>query len=344
MPSPYKITFSADIWTTSTDMKLQIWEQLSVLFNPSFEIQTTDNYVDWTSLSVLDLASQTWSSRTIPQGVTEDIDILNMTFTAPIWITPPAKVKKLGIITKIISNVYTAGQGSINSIYGLEDAVDVFGDISPDATITVTPGNYNLLVLNGVARLVKGSNIDDVKNTVSWYTILDQYPGKFVAGLAQLRFAQSDDSEIIARISIDPNDDGAMLLNVDADTIPSNTIFFGRGTVDAIIDPEKFNPKNVAAGTRYLILEDINIDVPLDLDYQGPAAWRNSDESIVRAHANDIIEWNGLSWEHIFDSTAINEVVYITNAYTGTQYKWVDGAWSKTYEGVYDQLLWRLVL
>jgi hypothetical protein len=344
MPSPWLITFSADIWTTSTDMKLQIWEQLSVLFNPSFEIQTTDNYVDWTSLSVLDLASQTWSSRTIPQGVTEDIDILNMTFTAPIWITPPAKVKKLGIITKIISNVYTAGQGSINSIYGLEDAVDVFGDISPDATITVTPGNYNLLVLNGVARLVKGSNIDDVKNTVSWYTILDQYPGKFVAGLAQLRFAQSGDSEIIARISIDPNDDGAMLLNVDADTIPSNTIFFGRGTVDAIIDPEKFNPKNVAAGTRYLILEDINIDVPLDLDYQGPAAWRNSDESIVRAHANDIIEWNGLSWEHIFDSTAINEVVYITNAYTGTQYKWVDGAWSKTYEGVYDQLLWRLVL
>jgi hypothetical protein len=267
-----------------------------------------------------------------------------MTFTAPIWITPPAKVKKLGIITKIISNIYTAGQGSINSIYGLEDAVDVFGDISPDATITVTPGNYNLLVLNGVARLVKGSNIDDVKNTVSWYTILDQYPGKFVAGLAQLRFAQSGDSEIIARVSIDPNDDGAMLLNIDVDTIPSNTILFGRGTVDAIIDPEKFNPKGVAAGTRYLILEDININVPLDLDYQGPAAWINADESIVQAYANDIIEWNGLSWEHIFDSTAINEVVYITNAYTGTQYKWVDGAWSKTYEGVYDQLLWRLVL
>jgi len=344
MPSPWLITFSADIWTTSTDMKLQIWEQLSVLFNPSFEIQTTDNYVDWTSLSVLELASQTWSSRSIPQGLTEDIDILNMTFTAPIWITPPAKVKKLGIITKIISNVYSAGQGSINSVYRLEDAVDVFGNISPDATITVTPGNHNLLVLNGVARLVKGSNIDDVKNTTSWYTILDQYPGRFVAGLSQLRFAQSGESEIIARISIDPSDDGAMLLNVDTDTIPSNTILFGRGTVDAIIDPEKFNPTGVAAGTRYLILEDVNINVPLDQDYQGMPAWRNADESIVQANANDIIEWNGFRWEHIFDSTALNEVIYITNAYTGTQYKWVDGAWSKTYEGVYDRSLWRLVL
>jgi hypothetical protein len=106
MPSPYLLTFAADIWTTNTDQKFQLWEQLAVLFNPSLEIQTTDNYIDWTSLSVLTLENQVWSSRSIPQGVEQDIDILNMTFSAPIWITPPAKVKKLGIITKIISNVF----------------------------------------------------------------------------------------------------------------------------------------------------------------------------------------------------------------------------------------------
>ena len=55
MPSPYKITFSADIWSTNTEQKLQIWEQLVVFFNPSFEIQTTDNYIDWTSLSTITL-------------------------------------------------------------------------------------------------------------------------------------------------------------------------------------------------------------------------------------------------------------------------------------------------
>ena len=49
MPTPYKISFKVDIWSTSTDQKLQILEQLLVLFNPSLEIQTTDNYIDFRS-------------------------------------------------------------------------------------------------------------------------------------------------------------------------------------------------------------------------------------------------------------------------------------------------------
>jgi len=206
MPSPWLITFAADIWTTNTDMKLQIWEQLAVLFNPSFEIQTTDNYIDWTSLSVLDLESQTWSSRTIPQGVNEDIDILTMSFKAPVWITPPAKVKKLGVITKIISNVYAVGQGTINSVYDKETAAEIFGQISPDATITVTPGNYDLLVLNNSARLIKSNGLgDDIDismpgNSISWHKLLDLYPGKFRAGLSQLRFTQHDGNEVVAYI------------------------------------------------------------------------------------------------------------------------------------------------
>jgi hypothetical protein len=212
MPSPWLISFAADIWTTNTEMKLQIWEQLAVLFNPSFEIQTTDNYIDWTSLSVLDLDNQTWSSRTIPQGVNEDIDILTMNFKAPVWITPPAKVKKLGIITKIISNVYAVGQGTINSVYDKESAAEIFGEISPDATITITPGNYDLLVFNNAARLIKSNGLDgdiDVSipgNSISWHKLLDLYPGKFRAGLSQLRFSQSDGNEVVAYISLNPAD------------------------------------------------------------------------------------------------------------------------------------------
>jgi len=351
MPSPWLITFAADIWTTNTDMKLQIWEQLAILFNPSFEIQTSDNYIDWTSLSVLDLTGQTWSSRTIPQGVNEDIDILTMTFTAPVWITPPAKVKKLGIITKIISNIYAPGQGSINSIYDKESAAELFGEISPDATITVTPGNYDLLVLNNKARLIKsngsGDEIDigNPNNTVSWHKLLDLYPGKFKAGLSQLRFTQPDDTEVVAYISLDPSDDFSMALNIDTDTVPSNTIIAGRGSVDAIINPETFNPQSATSGIRYLILEDININDQYNtLGYDGPDAWKNLNNTDFQAYANDIIEWNGTAWSIVFSSASTNEVIYITNAYTGTQYKWDQGSWSKTYEGVYDAKLWRLVL
>ena len=55
MPTPYTLNVTADIWSTNTEQKLQIMEQILMLFNPSLEIQTTDNYVDWTSLSVVNL-------------------------------------------------------------------------------------------------------------------------------------------------------------------------------------------------------------------------------------------------------------------------------------------------
>ena len=346
MPVPYVVTFAADIWTTNTRQKLQIWEQLAVLFNPSLELQTTDNYLDWTSLSVLLLNSQTWSSRTIPQGVADDIDIMNLTFTAPIWITPPAKVKKLGIITKIISNVFAVGaKGTIGSSYDKDGAADLFGDISPDATITITPGNYDLLVLNNTARLIRSNGAgDDIdisspQNTASWMSLLDLYPGKFQAGLSQLRFTQPDANEVVAYISLDTSDDFGMILNIDRDTVPSNTNIAGRGTVDAVINPETFNPNSPASGTRYLILENI-----VSTAEDGPVAWQQSNGDGFVASANDIIEWDGSSWSVVFNSTLQSEVIYITNAYTGTQYKWDQGAWSKTYEGVYDAKLWRLIL
>jgi len=352
MPSPYKITFAADIWTSSTEQKLQVWEQLVVFFNPSFEIQTTDNYIDWTSLSTITLEGQTWSSRAIPQGVNDDIDIMTMTFTAPIWITPPAKVKKLGIITKILSNVFSEGaQGTISSLYDTLGAASVFENVKPDATVTVTPGNYDLLVLNNTARLIvangqgDGINLTDPTNTAAWTKLLDLYPGRFRASLSQLRFTQPSGNEVIAYISLNPSDEFSMMLNIDQDTVPGNTIVAGRGTVDAVINPETYNPINIVAGTRYLILEDINItEMFTDPTYDGPDAWKNANGSDFQAHANDIIQWNGTAWSIVFNSASTTTTTYITNSYTGTQYKWSEGSWSKSYEGVYEAKLWRLVL
>ena len=75
MPTPFKLTIKVDIWTANTDQKLQLLEQILVLFNPSLELQTTDNYIDWTSLSVLNLTGVSWSSRQVPVGTTDAIDI-----------------------------------------------------------------------------------------------------------------------------------------------------------------------------------------------------------------------------------------------------------------------------
>ena len=349
MPSPHLITFHADIWTTNTEQKLQLWEQIAVLFNPSMELQTTDNYIDWTSLSVLTLENQTWSSRQIPQGVEQDIDILNMVFKSPIWITPPAKVKQLGIITKIITDVHSFASGEIATEYGLTGAIDTFA--TTESRVVIAPGGYNLMVADNGAILLnlfenQGDSIDPLApgNMASWYKLLDLYPGQFKANLSQLRLKKSNGGEIIAYISVDPFNDTRMALNIDQETIPSNSEIAGRTTIDAIINPETFNPLNrIVAGTRYLILEDINRHIDDD-GYTGPIAWKNADQSDFRANANDIIEWNGSTWNVIFNSEETADVIYITNSYTGVQYKWEYGSWAKSFEGLYNSGDWRLIL
>jgi hypothetical protein len=157
--------------------------------------------------------------------------------------------------------------------------------------------------------------------------------------LSQIRLNKPDGNQIVAYLRVDPLDDSKMLLTFDQDTIPANTIIDGRGTIDAIINPDTFVPVNPVAGIRYLVLENINSD-PVD----GPLAWLNSDGSGFTANANDIIQWNGTNWIVIFDSVADQPVTYITNSYTGLQYKWENNSWSKSYEGIYDQQSWSLIL
>ena len=145
MPVPFSLQMKCDIWSTNTDQKLQIMEQMLVLFNPSLEIQSTANYVDWTSLSLIELQNVNFSTRSIPQGADTEIDIGELTFTMPIWITPPARVKQLGVIEKIVMSVFDE-TGSISD--GIIDAAD------PMATVNITPGNFGVLILNNTAKLL----------------------------------------------------------------------------------------------------------------------------------------------------------------------------------------------
>jgi hypothetical protein len=358
MPTPYQITFSADLWTTNTDQKLQLWEQIVVLFNPSLELQSTDNYIDWSSLSVVELTSQTFETRAIPQGLDTDISVCHLEFTCPIWINPPAKVKKLGIITKIISNIFVERIGDISGgSYNDASLADFFSGLQPAAKVVVSPKNYGLLVLNNAASLIAAqgpgetlvTDVNDAQGRSNWLSILDAYPGQFKAGLSQVRLTKADGTEIVAYVSLNPLDDFSLSLAFDQDTVPGNTVINNRGTVDAIIDPQSYYPSNKTANLRYLILEDINPNLAdFPQDFQGPVAWKNVDGSDFQAGANDIIEWNGSRWHVIFNSSEVTTVSYTTNSYTGIQYKWapVDDVWqwSKSYEGIYDPGAWRLVL
>ena len=157
MPVPFELTVKLDIWTSNTNQKMQILEQILVLFNPSLEIQSTDSFLDWTSLSVLYLDNVNWSSRTIPVGTENPIDIASLTFKLPIWITSPAKVKKLGVVERIIASVFD-GSGNLNSAL-LES------DLLLGTRQRFTPYSYQVLLIDNKLQALRYDNIVDYPNS-----------------------------------------------------------------------------------------------------------------------------------------------------------------------------------
>ena len=102
MPVPYLLNMQVDVWTSNTDQKLQLLEQMLVLFNPALEIQQNDNPIDWTTITTVELTDIQWSSRGIPAGIEDQIDIASLFFQIPVWINPPAQVTKQNVIRNII--------------------------------------------------------------------------------------------------------------------------------------------------------------------------------------------------------------------------------------------------
>jgi hypothetical protein len=344
MPTPYKLSVKADIWSTNTDQKLQILEQIMMLFNPSLELQTTDNYVDWTSISVLEISNIQFSGRSIPSGVDSDIDIATLTLETPIYISPPTKVKRLGVIQDIIMNIkdetlsidiqekVTIGGFDI-FVYYNKDTEKYYADLIDSKTIIQAFDD------NTVAAWKK------IGKDMNWSLILDQYPGKFRAGSSQLFLVQPDGNQIVGTIAVNPLDETKLVIEFDQDTYNTDTVINGRGNIDAIIDPETFNPGIPNGNVRYLILNDIAGEANRTyyddgMLKPGVAAW-----GAFSAGANDIIEWNGTSWNVIFDASEHNEsFAYTTNLRTGVQYKFEDGEWSRAFEGEYQKGSWRIIL
>ena len=345
MPSPFRLEVTADIFSSNTDQKLQIMEQILYLFNPDFEIQKTDNYIDWTSLSYVELTGVTFSSRTIPVGAESEIDVASMTFSMPIWLSPPVKVKKLGVVQKIIMSIYDDDGGIAK---GLID-----GELTSRSYIT--PNNFGLLVTGNQLRLL-GSTGTNVKSggdgfqtganepnnfdpfetfgpAVNWKVLLDQY-GKVTNGTSQIRLTQPNGNEIIGTIATTTLDDTILLYTIDGDTIPSNSLT----AVKKIINPATFDPGTPANGDRYLVINDVG---------DSTASFRSSTWGTLVASVGDIIEYNSSTskWNIAFDASNPDSTQhYVTNLNTGIQYRFNGTEWVKSYEGVYTQGNWSIVL
>jgi len=335
MPVPYKLSIKLDIWTSNTQQKFQLFEQIATLFNPGLEIQSTDNYIDWTSLSVVFLDSTNFDSRTIPAGGDEAISVMTMNFSMPIWITTPAKVKKLGVIQRVLNGIYDPDGNLVDDVFS--------GDALSSKTITLL--GYGVLYTGNTLKLIEPTDQIipqiHIKSRKTWPTLIEQY-GTLVSGTTQVRLSLTDSShEIIGTVAYHPTDDTLLLFTPFQDTLPANTL----DAVDAIIDPytvnvDQFNLLSPETGTRYLILNPIG-----SYDNEEAAdAWGGIDGALFVANANDIIEYDGTAWRVVFDSERENSVQYVTNLNTNIQYEWSNNQWTKSVEGIYGDGEWRIVL
>lgn len=344
MPVPYKMGITMDVWTSNTNQKFQLFEQISTLFNPSLEIQSTDNYIDWTSLSVLELESVNFTSRTIPAGNSDMIDIMSFRFNVPIWISPPAKVKKLGVIERVIASMYDA-QGDLHN--AITD-----NDLLLGTRVSVSPWNYKIVVIENQIQCLQDRSVELSSNsslepteivedsTLLWPSVISAY-GVLRPGISQIRLDQADGSVIVGTIAINPTDDRLLIYNIDADTAPQNTL----PPIDAIIDPLTSGPgyglPAPVIGQRYLLIGPTGNSI----NTYPAEAWQGAFEQPLIASENDIIQWTGTYWQILFNSVAQSATQqWVTNITTGVQYEWTGEYWIKSYQGVYNGGSWSIVL
>lgn len=343
MPMPFDITFNVDIWTSSIDQKLQLWEQMLTKFNPSHEVQSTDNYIDWTSLSAIFLQETRWSSKSASGGGgnSNDIDIMTFKFMCPVWITAPAKVKRRGIITDIVASIYDA-QGDL--VEAILDQQVLMGNRQ-----YFSPLGYNLIATNTTLTLAP-SRGPVINNTnlgmpsspinIAWQPLIDRM-GSIKDGISQAVLIDSvTEKMIIGDITINPYNPEQLLFNPETSTLDLNSI----PSITSIVDPTQAGPGTgllpAAAGQRYLLTNSVG-NAGCD-PVNAPKAWQSQVPLI--ANANDIIEYDGLSWNIVFDSHLVNTVIFVMNNFNNIQYRWTGTYWKKNWNGTYAEGFWGLIL
>lgn len=318
-PVAYDITMQVDIWSTNEEMKLQLLEQILILFNPSIDFQKNENPLDWSALGIIELDSINYSSRSVPVGNDDSMEITSLTFQVQhFYLNPPAKVKKNKLITNIYRNMYVTN----SSLDTWENSY-----LFTDAT---TYKNAQLRIIGDEATLVSSDN------SATWDELLHNLGiKKETNGFYKLRLYSSHPN-VSAPILVNIEDfsetnSAQVLVSVNKNTLPSTTI---NVAVDDFINPNSVFPNNgldTSIGKRYIITNDI---IP------NTQAWGST-----QAKAGSIITTNdGVNFVVDFDSTIEDTGSIIRNMSDHELYVHVDeDLWVNVYQGTYRAGYWRLV-
>lgn len=104
-PIPYDMRVDLTLYTSNIDQHYQMLEQILVFFNPTLEIQTSDNNFDWTKIISVELTDIRFNEN-FPAGTDRRKIQTTLSFYVPIWISPPAELKK-NLVQKIFARIHT---------------------------------------------------------------------------------------------------------------------------------------------------------------------------------------------------------------------------------------------
>lgn len=330
MPRPYMMTVQVDIWTSTMDQKHQLLEQIDTVIYPGFDIQNSDNALDWSALTTATVEDQVWSSLSVPIGAggENEIDVATITLKIPMWLTPPAMVHRQNIIHQINTNINLAERDEDGVIISAANLV----------TNVTTPGNHWISVERGFITLLGDGAVkkDEKGQVYRWDDLLSEYGSilKPTETKIILRNTLREDTSDDIVGTIQPTDDPNIVFwQPDVSTLPLSTV----ASVNAIIDPLYSVPGDdnlplPISGQRYLLTGDL----------AGPSlAW-----GAITARAGSIIQFNGTSWNVAFDASDDHGEEYVTNQMTGRQLKWdtASKSWVMSIDGIYSVGFWRLGL
>ena len=346
MPVPYNLTMNLDLWTTNTTDKMQIWEQILVIFNPGIQIQTNDNPLDWGSITEIELTGMNWSSRNVPQGSDSTNDFSTFTFKVPIWISPPAKVKRQTLIEQIVTSVFDLNVDNIDYDRIFDPLHSAFSELEQ---IIISPGNYRIDISAIDSTTSRVELLDEYGKSnpaLSWESLFAAYgtidPERSVLTLKTQDDIEVTTGDILGSIEVSATEQNIATFAVDVDTLPTT---LGSGPVSEIIDPTVSYPGTglpaAALGQRYLLLSNGN-DKDESLIGQN-ANGINPWGSLV-AYANDIIQWNGTDWFISYDASTATTEQYVMNIADAQHYKFDGDEWIYTYLGTFNPGFWRISL
>ncbi len=370
MPVPLDLRITVDIWSTKTDHLLQLFEQITILFNPDINLQTSTNPIDWTMLTTLEIESVGWSSQGgVPEGIDEQLNITSLQFKLPIWLSPPAKVNRQKLIHTIIQDISAINltttdtfntKGAFANILGVDEkgrtSLDIFFSDQQFELLDrqiITPGNHFIRVEGSTLTLL-GPDQDENDpdgDLWNWRDLLDKF-GEVQDGISRILLRPATDIEdtsfdFIGRITIDTVNVNKLTWGLDLETLPVDTVI----SVDAIIDPQRNEPGAdlpiAIAGQRYIIANDIELSNEEKIvaneaevgDFNSPTkAWGN-----LIARMDDIIEYNGVIWSVSFDASVETATKHTTNNFTGKKLEFtLDRGWIQVPDGVWSPGFWRI--